>query len=43
MIRDLILRNWFIFEEVISLQMTKNYFLILDVEVCVYVCVILDS
>ena len=43
MIRDLILKNWFIFEEVISLQMTKNYFLILDVEICVYVCVILDS
>lgn len=43
MIRDLILKNWFIFEEVISLQMTKNYFSILDVEVCVYVCVILDS
>ena len=43
MIRDLILKNWFIIEEVISLQMTKNYFLIPDVEICVYVCVILDS
>lgn len=43
MIRNLILKNWFIFEEVISLQMTKNYLLILDVEVCVYVCVILGS
>lgn len=36
MIRDLILKNWFIFE-VISLQMTENYFLILDVEICVCV------
>jgi len=43
MIRDLILKNWFIFEEVISLQMTENYLLILDVEVYVYVCVILGS